>query len=66
MGKLIYTDGAKSMTIQDSWDFVDAQAASQTKDGELYSRVAAAFRAPPLFSTTLGRVLDWPRISGGA
>jgi len=45
MGKLIYTDGAKSMTIQDSWDFVDAQAASQTKDGELYSRVAAAFQA---------------------
>jgi len=45
MGKLIYTDGAKSMTIQDSWDFVDTQAASQTKDGELYSRVAAAFQA---------------------
>lgn len=44
MAKLIYYDGAKSMNIQDSWDFVDAMK-GDAPSNELYSRVAATFQA---------------------
>lgn len=45
MDKLLLTNGAKSVTIQDSWDFVDAMKAGAIGDNDLYAKVAAVFRA---------------------
>jgi hypothetical protein len=42
--KLIYYDGAKSMNIQDSWDFMDAMK-GEAAPNELYAKVAASFQA---------------------
>lgn len=45
MVKFIYTDGAKSANIQDSWDFVNAMKAGATTENDMYAKVAAAFQA---------------------
>ena len=42
--QLIYTDGAKSANIQDSWDFVNASKAGAIGDGDLYAKVSAVFQ----------------------